>query len=723
MICKHRGLWPREFLVDRRQFIKITGIALGAGPLMTAGAGCAPVVAPDPGPGWARYARVGGTGYYAGTTKESLEENLDQLVKAGVSVLEGDSRMSDYMVDAALDQVIAQVQWVTEVAHERNLKVIWYYPSLEVITANGEDPKTRTMARDHSDWLQVSIGGKPNVFLGKQGGEHWVDPTAESAWMCHLSPYREYFFERVRRLIKAGVDAIWVDVPLYMNTIVDWCCTSPYCNARFKADTGMTAPRQKEPAWSDPVWRRWIYWRHEQLARFCEDILSEAKKVEPKIVIVIETFGGDFSSANIMGLDGSFIAPQPQLFRVWEVDSVSNTFAMRPASHDDWACKIRMYKFCRACDRGAPTWAFAYGYKELDATLVMGFNVATQCAPYETQTPKMTSTVGWDFRARAFNWIRERKELLFDSLPEVEVGIIQSSPSRDYIDQNAAEGQFATIVGKSVEPTWWVDYEPYSIYKAIYLADYTGACQLLSHLHVPFVILPIQLLKAADLGALKLVICPSLQCISAAQASVLTEFVERGGQLLFHGAKPGLWDEHGNDLNPGRLDALLGFSVADPLKVPAQSELKVKQGKVTFVKEALGRSYLVDKKDAARVALESLLKQATDRMIETDADKYVHLELLRHGKQLLLHAVNYKGAKSPNTDRTENYPFDHAYAIVPQDYSVTMRLPAAESAVKSVRTASFEKDFTPAELPFTVAGGRVSFKMRVAQYTLVVIDL
>ncbi len=708
----------RGLRVDRRQFLQLSG--LGGLALAALGpAGCSVLRAEYPGPDWSRHARVAGEGFFAGYSDAQLEETLDRLVEAGASVLEGDSSLSDYLGEVPLAQALEQIRRVTEAAHQRNLRVIWYYPALEVITPHGADPAVSTISREHPDWVQVSIDGKPNVFTGSQ--EHWVDPDAESAWMCHLSPYRDFFFDRLRRLAQTGVDAAWIDVPLYMTTAVEWCCASPYCNARFLAETGLTAPTAVD--WTSPTWRRWIAWRHEQLNQFCLDLLKAAQAVRPDFQIAIETFGADFSSANVMALDGSYLgaAQPPQLFRVWEVDSVSNTFGMKPASADDWLCKLRQYKFARACDRG-PTWAFCYGYEPADAALVMGSCLAAGCAPYETQTPRMAASVGADFRSRWFHWIRARREALFDAASEAQVGVLQSSASRDYVDQNACEGQFATHVSRTTgDPTWWCEAATDVVGQAPYLSEYTGLCQVLSHLHVPFRILPAQSLRAEDLAGLRVLLCPELQCVSQAQAELLLRFASAGGTLLFTGAAPGASDQYGTVVPGGQLGPLLGFDVSQAAAVPVEKESVVGKGRVRFVKEKLGQGYLVSRKETSRALVAKLVADAGASPLQTDADRLVHLELTRLGSKLLLHAVNYRGAQTP-VERTSAYPFGTALALPPQDFQVTLRLPEGRVA-GWVLLESPEPAGAPGEVPFTTAPGTVTFRVQVAAYALASVSL
>ena len=76
--------------------------------------------------------------------------------------------------------------------------------------------------KDHPDWVQTSIDGKPNKFVGGGGLVFWVDPGEESAWLCPSSPYVDYFNARVALLAKTAIDGLWGDVPLLSDIVGKW---------------------------------------------------------------------------------------------------------------------------------------------------------------------------------------------------------------------------------------------------------------------------------------------------------------------------------------------------------------------------------------------------------------------------------------------------------------------------------------------------------------------
>ena len=705
-----------------------------AGVLGLAGCAAADVERADPpGPKWMNYARIAGLDL----SDPDVDHGrlLDDAVRAGASVIEGDSSLSDYLSDEDFDLEVRRIHEYAKDCHARNLKLVWYYPSLEVITPDGEKPGVRSLYKDHPDWVQISIDRQPNVFYGSK--EHWVDPFAESAWLCHNSGYRAYFFERIRKLARTAVDGLWIDVPLFMDTVLRWTCVNRACTDKFRADTGLSAETLLED-WTDPVFRTWIHWRHEELTRFCMDILAVARAVNPAIEIVFETVTMDTDIATVQGLDASFrtfalskpspdvgsLALPERIDRVWELDSVSNDFGMRPALADDWLCKIRGAKFARACDRPRPSWVFSYGCEEADAGLVMALLCATGCNPYETKTPEMTTSVGAGFRTRMFQFIRRHAALLFDAEPVSTAAVLHSSASRDYVDQGPVDTSYFVSAVNETENAEVTAADPSffwgsSLRSTTYCAEYGGAVAALSRLHVPFEIVPLQAITdsdAARLAAFRLLVAPSLEDISDVHAQMLVRFVEAGGHLLITGPAPGYGDELGvAKPEASRLDRLLGFDAAAG---PTALE------RVTYRPDLVGRAYLSNADEEALAVFAAAVDAAGARRITLDREQHpdIHVELTKLGRRWILHVLDYGGApadlalKPPEARRAGVYPFQDEYRVEGRDVALEVSLP---DPVTGVTFLSPDPQFVAREASW-LGGGKL--RLPVFQYTIAVLE-
>jgi hypothetical protein len=589
--------------------------------------------APPGVPSWLSQARVAGAELFSEMTPAEIAKSLSALAEQNVTVIEGDSDLSRLLTDKEFDAEIDLMRRYSQAAHHQGMKVVWYYPTFEVLTPNAKRG-VKSMAQLHPTWLQRGLDGKPNVFFGSRRGKarvHWVDPNTESAWMSLHSPYADMFLERIRKIAATGVDGIWLDVPIYNDIGTPWSDTSPGAAEKFRADTGMEIP--KAVNWSDPVWRRWIAWRYQEISNFLLRVRDAAKSVTEDISIVVETVTLDYDAATMLGLDGSTMKSAPGMIQVWEVDAVSDKTGMREAKPDDWISLIGMSKFAKAASGKKPSWIFTYGKEADDGLLVMAEALAAGNHPYETKIPLMTTTVGAAYRKRVFSWIKREETRLFASESAAKVGVYFSPESRDYLDQAIGTGLFATT--KSKDQLWWSREDVDSVYSLTYLAEYRGMIKWLAHNHVPFdiVVRP----DAAELSRYGTLIAPSLAAISDRDAELLDQYVANGGHLVVTGPKPATLDQFGNARDAAVLKSLAARDSAQTL---GRSTTDVNGRGVAQSAELLGKAYLTSGSPTAGRAIGELLGDTVRSPIETDADKSVHIELRRSGQELLLHLVN-----------------------------------------------------------------------------------
>ncbi|MCF7985167.1 MAG: cadherin-like domain-containing protein, partial [Thiohalocapsa sp.] len=634
-----------------------------------------------------------------------MDQLLTDLVGQRVSVIEADSELSNYLTDAQFDQELALMRRFADAAHARGLRVVWYYPGLEVVTPNGVNID-QTMAKEHPDWLQYGLDGAANVFYGGSGQVFWVEPNDESAWMSPSSPgYRAYFLERVRKIAATGIDGLWVDVPIYADFgPTKWSDFNPDAIARFEGDTGFSIPTAED--WDDPSWRRWITWRHEELARFMQDVTEAARSVDSEFPVFAETLPTDYNGATLYGLDGSYLKHVEGLTHIWEVDTMSNNVGMRNAREDDWISFISALKFTRAASGKKPSWVFSYGKEEDDAELVMAQAMATGNNPYELQVPEMTTTVGAAYRSRMFSWAEEYAVPLFDAESDADVGLLYSSASRDYVDKFEGLGMFATWEAGG-DDLWWAADAADSAYARRYLAEFRGILKVLVHAHVPFetVVAPNAI---AELARFDTLFVPDLQALSNAEAAMLREYVDRGGHLIWTGPNPSGLDEYGNSRADYALSDVLGFSTASPL--PAEQVNPYGAGSVRFFSTRLGKAYFSDGDAGAAQTLLSALNAVHTARVTTNADRRVHLELSRLEDQSILQFVNFIGA-------------DGSVSSVPTSFSVSMDIPAGRSVTGVALTApDATAAAAPQPLDYSVDDGRVSFDVSMNQYAMVLVS-
>jgi hypothetical protein len=624
---------------------------------------------------WLSTARIGGAELFSEMTESEIVKVVDQLHAEHVSVIEADSDLSRYLTDVEFDAEVALARRFTEIAHRKGMRVVWYYPALEVLS-----PKARqggkSMRRDHPSWVQVGIDGKPNVFYGGRGRVHWVDSSTESAWMSVHSGFVDYYLDRIRRLTLSGVDGIWLDVPLYNDIGTAWADLGSAAVAKFKAETGLTAPRIEN--WSDPTWRRWIRWRYDQIAEFIVRIRDAAQHVNGAVSIIVEDVTLDNGSVTMLGLDGSLFKKHKDIVQVWEVDALSDQSAMRASTPIDWLSLIGMSKYGKAASGTKPSWMFTYGEKDDDALLVMATAFAAGNHPYETKIPQMTTTVGSAYRTRLFSWMERNNDRLFKSAPAATVAIFYSPESRDYVDHGKGTGLFSTV--RRGDTKWWSDESNNSVQALTYLAEYRGYIKWLSENHVPFEIVVHPDLK--ELSTYQLVVAPALMSISNDDAATLDAFVSAGGKLVVTGPSALTLDEFGN-----------GRTSPTPLSTG-----------IIKVEAMHGHTLMTQASQTANDAIKSLILSRIERPIEVGADRHVHIEIRRLDQELIVHLINPEHIWSPNAPSVRN---------------IEISLPWHEGQQQEVSATSPDDSAPEKIITATTSGGKLRFMVPLKAYAMV----
>ena len=691
----------------RRDFLRLGAAAISLSPLA---AGCLPKGTPDgniepdgpfktPPDNWLRDARVGGYGVGLGSSMTQFRNDLDALANAGVNVVEADADLSSYLTDDEFNDQLETLDLIAYGCHLRGMRCVVYYPICEVLSEDAAN-NPHVMTEEHPDWVQVCIDGKLNTFTGG-GIVFWVDPGTESAWMCPLSGYRTYYLDRVRRLIATRVDGLWGDVPLLSDIQGVWPCTNDACRAKFKDDTGMVLPSAVN--WADPVFRRWVQWRHQLMWDFEQDILKAIKSVNPTSELIVETVTMDYNGATSQGLDGAF-ANGGELVRVWEVDAVSDDSGMRSAAADDWICMAVMMRHGACSSFGRPSWIFTYGFEEDDAERVMSLAIATRNNPYETKIPLMCTTVGDAYRTRMYQWMARQPDLY--SLPGANRAAVLFSPtSRDFLDCNAGIGLYVSL--DDLPELWWSDKDTDSAKDLPYLGDYRGAGKALIHAHVPFDTVPVSSATADMLAPYKLLIVPSAVSLSSATIQVLGDFAAQGGTLIITGGKGGMYDEYGGARPGAALLTAFGLAETDP----AWSTYSHGQGAVVHTPDPSGQHYL-QLEDATILAQFAKFAAQAGAQVTTTAPKEMVFDVRRSPDGPVLVCANLLGLGSQGLG---NY--------VQQDASFNVSLPDEGKTPTKVFVSEPTAGAVDHEVPFTHENGLVSFDLTVHSLSLVRLTL
>ncbi|MCK5831016.1 MAG: hypothetical protein KAH20_12025 [Methylococcales bacterium] len=570
---------------------------------------------------WIAEARIGGLSISRRLSQYQLKKEITRFIKQGVTVIEAQSRLSDYLSNSEYSKEMQHIKEITETVHQQGLKIIWCIPALEVITANGVT-RQDSFARLHEDWLQVSFDRKKRgVYYG--GKIFWMAKTDESAWLCPNTPYREWFKNKLELLATTGVDGIWLDVPIFNQIATTMSCSCRYCQKKFTLQTGLSFPDKYDL--SDKSFWQYIRWRHRTITEFLDECKTRIESISPKTVTIADIAGLDHTGATQLGSEGSDLK---NIQVIWEVNAISESTAMAEASYDDWIAMHSVYKYCRGATMDRPSWVFSYGYNEADAQLVLASAVAAQNNPYELRTSTRGSSVGAEFRKTQFNWIKRYSKQIFRSRSLASVAVLYSERNRDFLDITERGGMYVSSAPRR-DRSWSGDRSS-SATELEYLGDYRGLSLLLFQNQIPTDIYPISRVDSDLLSRYSTLVLPSMASLSEEEKNKLLAAINKGSTLIITGAEPGFWDE-----NAFRQKQSIWADILD-----GKNAKKYGQGTIYLLNETVGQDYLkTHGSKQAKIILELVNKSGAESWVSKKLPIVVQPYVYQ--QQMLIHILNY----------------------------------------------------------------------------------
>ncbi len=635
-------------------------------------------------PDWVYEARIANVEINVEMADAEVASLLAQRKDESVSVLVVDSFLSEYFTQTQFNAQVAFLQKVAAKVHSEGMKLVVYIPALEVLTPDGKT-LPNSMSKDHPTWVQRGFDGKTAAVFYDE-----YDPGMENAWMSPNSGYRSYFINRIKQLAGTGIDGVQIGKPYFKDiTDTNWggggsgTGDSAAFNAWTKAKSlggagGYVAPTAIN--WNDPAFRAWVYWRHENIADFIEEIRKEALSIKPDFLVLTQVFSIDYMDSTTTGLDKGWSKNNQNHFSVWEIDSVSSTQGMKWSSIEEYSNKIVMNKWVRSVDRENPSWAVSYGNEELDAGLVMGTAVATGVAPLEAKTPDITKSVGTTFRKRWFGFIKQHEQALLKTSRSGKIGIWYSSASRDYHDyvKGGTWGMYISTDSPNNDPNWWSYEDKESALAKPHLGGYRGAAYALTKLHIPFKIVADPGDPSNQLAGLDFLWLPSVRAISDESATIIKNFVKNGGTVFATGEVPGTLDEFGNlrseSLFKDMFNLTKEWGISATAKPEPRATIKYGKGVAVFRPDILGREFFPTEggPELANENLsdfEQLVRIHSEDDLIVNGPEGVHVEIGKASQNKhYLYVLNYSGLKLPLVSNPQNITIQYR---APEGYRVS----------------------------------------------------
>ncbi|MGB7438538.1 MAG: hypothetical protein WBR26_00825 [Candidatus Acidiferrum sp.] len=466
------------------------------------------ITAQEPKQNWTNYVRIGAYGLQPGKAEAIVRDAQDSDV-FGIEVDNDIPGRYESFLDPT--EKLQAISAVAQAAHRVGNKAFVYVAGTECITANA-DKAAHSVMKDHPDWVQRNLTGQPALF--NSGAAFWIRPGDEDVW---ISPYakdwRKTYMERMRQIAGTGIDGIYVDIPYWMTHFEGWENTWASFDdatvAAFRQQTGLDAKHDlKLGNFADQNFRKWIDFRIQTMTDFMRDIRTNARSINPEIMVIPEIYPGIEQESTRVGADVY------QMYAV--VDAIAHEYEFGEGEHMaasrsqmDWFLyQAGMLSF-RAFAEGKATWILNYswdGNKGVDPPDAMKNLAMSQVIAganfWDAPGHEMAGSNDIPTRKQIFQWIaKNEKTLYLPRIPMQPVGVYFSPKSRDYTPDE-------------------------------FLPSYRGALVALLQSHREFQVVTPRTLQEFRGRSLVL---PEVSVWSDAEKQAIRAFVEHGGRVIVLG--------------------------------------------------------------------------------------------------------------------------------------------------------------------------------------------
>ncbi|MGI6384263.1 MAG: beta-galactosidase trimerization domain-containing protein [bacterium] len=405
----------------------------------------------------------------------------------------------------------------TPIAHKHGIRIIAY---LNMHWFSYE------FAAGHPDWEQITSNGER---FGK------VKPLyGNGTTFCINSDWREWAFSLMAEAIKTGIDGIFLDGPVVFPD----CCYCSVCQMEFFSAYGKQIPQED---WQNPLWKAFLCFRENSLARFLEDAQQAVKQVNPEGVV--------FLNAGNWEPSGWRVARDIQRVGDFQDFNGAEAFFLH-GTDKTWNPYAYMMtgKYLRAGKKPAVVFTHymngAWHYLNLpreEINLALAQIAATGANPWLALIhSSLESQPGSHEPVRdIFGFMADREDYFTDYESLAEVGLLFSAhTNRNYLSQHE---EIYVIAGSGEEKNLGVESSAKSIEtwsqrkiecEEMLRCSYTGYFQALTRAHIQFDILLDQNLTVENLSTYKTVVLPDAACLDYEAVLALKEFVSKGGNLV-----------------------------------------------------------------------------------------------------------------------------------------------------------------------------------------------
>jgi hypothetical protein len=471
------------------------------------------------------------------TDGAAVRKLIDDAVRAGGNVLQfhfsREFFYADWIDDTGFAENLKALREATDYAHAKSVHVLMYMNGCEIMTPganpdpspkNGIDPRVPSVVTEHPDWLQRTSDGRPIWYSGvtETDADYIQSPDWQDAWVSPLGPYRAVFLDRVDQVIRAGADGIFVDVanlpgnaellPSFLGVPDEAAhvagCYNPECLAAFAdAFPGTALPSAANHlAWDDDAFRRWVWFRHQLVADYYDDMERTVHAANPTAVVFAENSGSDVPNDVI---DFGFDSAQTRVAVIPELSSVLDESDGCEASPRRYATYFARAKYHQGMNHahGRPFVPLGYFLEPEDGAIQLGLLAAASGNYFAFGLA--------DELAPMLAFLDSAGAALAHEATAARVVVFASPETRDFVDRNG--GDVWDTTGTT------------------HFAAYRRAMAALVDHHVPFDVLPVEASAVKALSAYDALILPDVQCMSGEAVAKFNGLAAGGKKLLVIG--------------------------------------------------------------------------------------------------------------------------------------------------------------------------------------------
>ncbi len=412
------------------------------------------------------------------TSDSEIRDKLNTAKSNGANVvifyIDNEQSYETFVDDTGFNQTLNRIKFLVQEAHNRNLKVVCYLNGLEAVTVGATTNQTLpSLARNKPDWIQIDITGKKMVWYTTEEVE-WIPENSEDAWVSPLSPWRDFFKQRLISLSTTGLDGVYIDasfLPGVDSFGIKWASSDTYFQDEFQNKYGLSIPTSVD--WNSENWRKFIYFRHEVIRNYLGELADVARS--NGMIPFFESSSCDLANGTYLANDISF--------------TISGGIACSPEiePEGDYFAAFRMSKATRDANQNFPMWFL--GWPETSEQSRREFAV-TLC-----HSGNYYPTADSHPPTNAFHFIDLLKTSVLDKrIPFQNTALIYPMRSKDYSFQN--ESTFDS---------------------------YNSAFETLAEMHIPFRILTLETMTAEDLTNINNIVLAGAESISDEEYNLIKD--------------------------------------------------------------------------------------------------------------------------------------------------------------------------------------------------------